>query len=410
MDGKTPFRRLTRGIEHVDKINCGTQSFDLGVSQLDSGNAGFLAKLKKDKLKTEMQRKSGNDHVNIRNSLVDCHSKDDLINASKISVVDTSGSKKEKKKTSQLLAIMKEQNVPKLINPKGRVTLLRFNIRLMQAYFDGEEELYKAILFQVFEDKVWGQNDDDSLKIAILYFVHRLIMSDEMHIVPVLRFHFDVVEQERSMNYCWSNMDVNGTPSCLNVPVVREHDVKVNVQFEKPIDDVANTESILKVQNVGIHIEELIDDLKNMDSDHEDVQIKDQSFDPMKVDETKVDCVEDDHSHIDVQHDLQIVAIHTNVSSHSPDQQVMFAASVHMEYPIEIEHPKSIQNKTKTQYNTREYNLASQELTTVEYINEFRLHHGTQKNEIDAVSDEESSNSPVRPQFECETGDVIIIS
>ncbi|KAM3323001.1 hypothetical protein P3S67_004152 [Capsicum chacoense] len=29
MDGETPFRRVTKGIEHVDKTNCSTQSFDL---------------------------------------------------------------------------------------------------------------------------------------------------------------------------------------------------------------------------------------------------------------------------------------------------------------------------------------------------------------------------------------------
>ncbi|KAM3303173.1 hypothetical protein P3S67_014203 [Capsicum chacoense] len=75
--------------------------------------------------------------------------------------------------------------------------------RLMQMYFDGEEEPYEATLFQAFEDKVWGQNDDDALKIVVLYVVHRFNMSDEMHTVLVSRFHFDVIEQGRYMNYCW---------------------------------------------------------------------------------------------------------------------------------------------------------------------------------------------------------------
>ncbi|KAF3622979.1 hypothetical protein FXO38_06019 [Capsicum annuum] len=35
--------------------------------------------------------------------------------------------------------------------------------------------------------------------------------------------------------------------------------------------------------------------------------------------------------------------------------------------------------------------------------------HGTQKNEIGAVSDDESPNRLVRPQFECESSDMIII-
>ncbi|PHU28729.1 hypothetical protein BC332_00822 [Capsicum chinense] len=73
---------------------------------------------------------------------------------------------------------------------------------LIQRYFDGEEEPYKATLFQAFEDKVWGQNDDNAFKISILYFVHHFILSDDMHTVPVPRFHFDMAEHERYMDYC----------------------------------------------------------------------------------------------------------------------------------------------------------------------------------------------------------------
>ncbi|PHT56518.1 hypothetical protein CQW23_05004 [Capsicum baccatum] len=36
--------------------------------------------------------------------------------------------------------------------------------------------------------------------------------------------------------------------------------------------------------------------------------------------------------------------------------------------------------------------------------------HETQKNEIGAVSDDESPDKSVRPQFECESSDMIIIS
>ncbi|KAF3680768.1 hypothetical protein FXO37_03180 [Capsicum annuum] len=115
-----------------------------------------------------------------------------------------------------------------------------------------------------------------------------------------------------------SNMDVNHTPSYLYVPVVREHNANVNVQPEmdsghedvgikdQSFDpmEVTNTESTLKIQNAEIYIEELVDDVKNMASGYEDVAKKYQSFDPMKVDETKVDCEEGDHYHIDVQYDL----------------------------------------------------------------------------------------------------------
>ncbi|KAF3680275.1 putative disease resistance RPP13-like protein 1-like [Capsicum annuum] len=113
-----------------DKTNCGTPSSDLRVSQLDSDKVGFIAELEEDKLRAETRRKSDNDFVKIRNSMLDCQSKDDSINASKISMVSTSGSKNnEKEKKWQILAMMKEENVPSFINPKRRVTMLRFNIR-----------------------------------------------------------------------------------------------------------------------------------------------------------------------------------------------------------------------------------------------------------------------------------------
>ncbi|PHU30583.1 hypothetical protein BC332_02676 [Capsicum chinense] len=251
----------------------------------------------------------------------------------------------------------------------------------------------------------------DDLNILNQKVMHWRVMQSNMDVngtpsclhVPIVREHDTNVNVHLEKPIDESNMDVNDIPSYLNVPVVHEHDASINVQLEKPIDEVSNTKSILKDQNAEIYIEELTDDLKNRNSGHEDVAKKDQSFDPMEVDETKVDCVKGDHSHIDVQHDLHI-----------------FAASVHMEDPIEIEHPKSIQDNTESQCtfldellpslsterriidmhrrklaeetsklskrkrkldifdkyvdSTREYNLANQELTIVEYIIGFKLH------------------------------------
>ncbi|PHU19523.1 hypothetical protein BC332_10674 [Capsicum chinense] len=170
-----------------------------------------------------------------------------------------------------------------------------------------------------------------------------------------------------------SNMDVNGTPSYLNVPIVREHDANINVQLEKAIDEVPNMKSTLKVHNAGIYIEKLTDDLKNM------------------VDETNVDCEEGDLSYIDLQHDFQIVA-----------------SSIHMENPIEIEHSKSIQDETQTQCMVLDCGVFI--VAYAEYIRyekgippryfdakDFRTRyaallwqHGTQKNEIGTVTTEAS--------------------
>ncbi|KAF3622022.1 hypothetical protein FXO38_31541 [Capsicum annuum] len=174
MDGETTFRRLTRGIEHVDKSNCVAPSFDLGVSQIDSDNAGFTAELEEDKLRAETRRKSGN------------------------FVFDTS--------------------VPNI---------------LMQRYFDGEEEPYNATLFQAFEDKVWGQNDDNAFKISILYFVHRFIMSDDMHIVRVPRFHFDMIS--------FRNIKASASEiASFQLPLKIVHNVTV---VNSPMNDVVNSDN-----------------------------------------------------------------------------------------------------------------------------------------------------------------------
>ncbi|KAF3660183.1 L-ascorbate peroxidase T, chloroplastic [Capsicum annuum] len=118
----------------------------------------------------------------------------------------------------------------------------------------------------------------------------------------------------------------------------------------------SNTESILKVQNAEIHIEELIDDFKNIDSDHEDVEIKDQSFDPME------DC------------GVFIVAYAEYLSHKKDIPPEYFNAEVF-----------------RTRYDT------------------LLWQHGTQKYKIGTVSDDESPDRPVRPQFECESSDMIII-
>ncbi|PHT89426.1 hypothetical protein T459_04539 [Capsicum annuum] len=185
-------------------------------------------------------------------------------------------------------------------------------------------------------------------------------------------------------------MDVNGTPFCLNVLVVRDHDANLNVQLEKPIDEVQNIESTLKVQNAGIYIEELTDDLKNMDSGHEDVAKKDQSFDPMEgIDFTS------HPTYIDREESSLDVVFMDNLPQQSPgslDCRVFIVTYVEC-----LSHEKGIPPR---------YFDAEAFCTCYAAL---LWQHGTHKNEIDAVSDDESPNRPVRPQFECESSDMIII-
>ncbi|PHT35119.1 hypothetical protein CQW23_26919 [Capsicum baccatum] len=59
----------------------------VGAGVGDSDKVGFITELEEDKLRAETRRKSDNDYVKIRNSMIDCQSKDDSINASKISMI-----------------------------------------------------------------------------------------------------------------------------------------------------------------------------------------------------------------------------------------------------------------------------------------------------------------------------------
>ncbi|KAF3650595.1 hypothetical protein FXO37_18389 [Capsicum annuum] len=160
--------------------------------------------------------------------------------------------------------------------------------RLLQKYFGGEEEPYKATLFQAFEDQVWSQNDDDALKIVILYFINRFIMPGKMHTIRVPRFHFDVVEQGRHIGYCWSK--------------------QVKSKFQ----------SLRNLTNDNHQL--AMDAIKSKD-DHE------------KVVECTVERVEGHVSHMN----LQIVDVPTDISIHSHENQDLVAAPVHIADPLEFE-------------------------------------------------------------------------
>lgn len=85
---------MTRAIEYVALINGGIPSSHLGISQLDSYNAGFRAELEEDKLRVKSCSKNYHDHVH--NSIIHLQSKTDLNDTSKISVVNSSVPKKRK--------------------------------------------------------------------------------------------------------------------------------------------------------------------------------------------------------------------------------------------------------------------------------------------------------------------------
>lgn len=66
--------------------------------------------------------------------------------------------------------------------------------RLLAQYFGGQSKITKRQFVQSFKDKVWGQNDDDVVKFANLYFLHNFIISEEPSLTKIYRKVFDFAE------------------------------------------------------------------------------------------------------------------------------------------------------------------------------------------------------------------------
>ncbi|KAG5591058.1 hypothetical protein H5410_041572 [Solanum commersonii] len=52
------------------------------------------------------------------------------------------------------------------------------NMIILQ-YFDVRKAITKKQLVDNFSNKVWGDNDDDVVKFAILFYIHSFILSEE---------------------------------------------------------------------------------------------------------------------------------------------------------------------------------------------------------------------------------------
>ncbi|XP_060195305.1 uncharacterized protein LOC132624562 [Lycium barbarum] len=55
-------------------------------------------------------------------------------------------------------------------------------------------------------DKNWGLNDGDAVKIAILYFIHTYILSNEKNATRIPRLHFELVETGRYRDFPWGKL------------------------------------------------------------------------------------------------------------------------------------------------------------------------------------------------------------
>uniref|UniRef100_A0A494GA85 Uncharacterized protein n=1 Tax=Solanum lycopersicum TaxID=4081 RepID=A0A494GA85_SOLLC len=85
---------------------------------------------------------------------------------------------------------------------KGKLTATQFN-HFKDTCFGAYTKMHvcgaQPQMFRCF--MVWGGNDDDAVKFAILYFICTFIYSGEKKSSSIPRIHFDLVESGRYHEY-----------------------------------------------------------------------------------------------------------------------------------------------------------------------------------------------------------------
>ncbi|PHU29925.1 hypothetical protein BC332_02018 [Capsicum chinense] len=82
--------------------------------------------------------------------------------------------------------------------------------RIVSQYFGGQKTVKKLVLIKCFENREWGEgNNDDAIKIVILYFINTFIFSGEKHCVSVPKIHFHLVENDKYKDYPWGKKAFN---------------------------------------------------------------------------------------------------------------------------------------------------------------------------------------------------------
>ncbi|XP_060216438.1 uncharacterized protein LOC132643919 [Lycium barbarum] len=82
--------------------------------------------------------------------------------------------------------------------------------RIMDDYFGGTRSKVKRLEFiDYFKNKCWGDNDEDAVKFAILFFINTYIFCGESGKTNIPRVHFEVVEDGRYVDYPWGKEAFN---------------------------------------------------------------------------------------------------------------------------------------------------------------------------------------------------------
>ncbi|KAH0757565.1 hypothetical protein KY290_021058 [Solanum tuberosum] len=70
-------------------------------------------------------------------------------------------------------------------------------------YFGVEKAITKKQLVDNLSNKVWGDNDDDAVKFAILFYIQSFILYEEPKTTVIDRKDFALVESGRYIDYPW---------------------------------------------------------------------------------------------------------------------------------------------------------------------------------------------------------------
>ncbi|KAH0673732.1 hypothetical protein KY290_003576 [Solanum tuberosum] len=74
---------------------------------------------------------------------------------------------------------------------------------LIVQYFGSKDFNRRSNLIDRFNNKVWADNEDDTIKFAIFYFIHTYVYSGKKTTKRIPRIHFNLVESGRYMQYPW---------------------------------------------------------------------------------------------------------------------------------------------------------------------------------------------------------------
>lgn len=77
--------------------------------------------------------------------------------------------------------------------------------KLLYQYFGSRSSITKQHLVNSFNNKVWGDNNDDIVNFTTLYYIHNFIISEEPTSTIIHQKYFDLVDSGRHIDYLWGN-------------------------------------------------------------------------------------------------------------------------------------------------------------------------------------------------------------